>query len=62
MNWTYANPEDRGDPTSPYQLKTLKDGKEQQEIVTYKECVKRVDAFLAKHRDYAKVEWKALNA
>lgn len=62
MNWTHANPEDRGDPTSPYQLKTLKDGKEQQEIVTYKECVKRVDAFLAKHRDYAKVEWKALNA
>lgn len=62
LSWTYANPEDRGDPTSPYQLKTLKDGKEQQEIVTYKECVKRVDAFLAKHRDYAKVEWKALNA
>ncbi len=61
LDWTYVNPEDRGGQTSPYQLKTLKDGKERQEIVTYKECVNRVDAFLAEHRDYAKVEWKGLS-
>lgn len=61
MTWGPANYDDRGNPTSPYQLEILTGGEKSEEIVTYEECTARVKAWRNEHRDYANVEWKSLS-
>lgn len=60
MAWTYADLDDRGNPTSPYRLDILVDGEESQEIVTYEDCLARVESYRAEHQDYADVDWRGL--
>ena len=61
MTWGPANYDDRGNPTSPYQLEILTGVEKREEIVTYEECMARVEAYRNEHRDYANVEWRSLS-
>lgn len=62
VTWTYVNSADRGEPTSRYQLKIFNNGKERQEIVTYNECLQRIEEYRTKFQDYANVPWSTLAA
>lgn len=60
VGYTYVSDADRGNPDSPYELTTLKDGHELEETVTYSEATEALQTFNEEHPIADDISWKKL--